>query len=136
VAASIRVMPRALGRQLPLFLLAGAAQVLLDWAVFVGLSAAGFPLAPSNLAGRIVGACLGFWLNGRYTFAGDGRSRLTGLQLRRFVAAWLLLSLLSTLLLSAVQSHFDLHAAWIAKPAVEAAMAVLGFIVWRQWVFR
>ena len=136
MAASIRVMPRALTRQLPLFLLAGAAQVLLDWAVFVGLGAAGFPLAPSNVAGRVVGACLGFWLNGRYTFAHDGRSRLSGLRLRRFVAAWLLLTLLSTLLLSAVHSRFDLHTAWIAKPAVEAVMAALGFIVWRQWVFR
>jgi len=130
------VVSRALTRQLSLFLLAGAAQVLLDWAVFVSLSAAGVPLAPSNLAGRVVGAGLGFWLNGRFTFAGDGRSRLSGLQLRRFVVAWLLLTLLSTLLLSAVHSRFDLHAAWIAKPAVEAVIALLGFVVWRQWVFR
>ena len=123
-------------RQLLLFVLVGGAQVALDWAVFVGLTSAGLALTAANLIGRAGGACLGFWLNGRYTFANEGRARLGGVQLRRFVIAWLLLTVLSTLLLLAVRHLFDLHGAWLAKPLVEAAMAALGFLIWRHWVFR
>ncbi len=129
-------MPAALARQLVLFLIVGAAQVVLDWAVFVSLTAIGVPLVAGNLAGRLSGACIGYWLNGRHTFAGDGRIRLSGVHLRRFVVAWLLITALSTFLLVDVARQFDLRAAWLAKPAVEAMMAGLGFVVWRQWVFH
>ncbi len=30
----------------------------------------------------------------------------------------------------------ELQMLWLAKPVVEALVAALGFIVWRQWVFR
>jgi putative flippase GtrA len=126
----------ALTRQLALFLLVGGMQIALDWTVFVLLSYAGLPVAPSNLAGRVCGACLGFWLNGRYTFADAGRPRLERAHLLRFVVAWLALTALSTLLLVLVERHFNLQAAWLAKPAIEALMAAIGFLVWRQWVFR
>ena len=53
------------------YLLIGIAQWLLDWGVMVGLSHAGMLVEPANVAGRISGALLGFWLNGRITFAGD-----------------------------------------------------------------
>jgi putative flippase GtrA len=129
-------MFRLLARQLLLFGLVGAAQVLLDWMVFVALTHAGMVLALGNFFGRLCGACLGFWLNGRYTFAQGGRPRLDRAHLGRFILAWLLLTAASTLLLTAVASRFDLHAAWLAKPAVEALMACIGFVVWRQWVFR
>jgi putative flippase GtrA len=127
----------ALPRQLLLFLLAGLAQLLLDWALFVGLTRAGLPLVPANVAGRVCGACLGFWLNGRYTFAdASGRPRLDRAHRLRFVLAWLALTALSTVLLAALAQRYDLRAAWLAKPAVEALIAAIGFVVWRQWVFR
>lgn len=129
-------MSRTLSRQFLLFLLIGGAQVVVDWAMFVALTYAGLPLVAGNLAGRATGACLGYWLNGRYTFASDGRARLDRVHLLRFIVAWLLLTGLSTLSLSVVEHRFDLRAAWLAKPAVEALMALLGFVVWRQWVFR
>lgn len=129
-------MFRPLARQLFLFGLVGAAQVLLDWSVFVGLTHLGLAVAPANVLGRASGACLGFWLNGRFTFAAGGRPRLDREHLLRFVFAWCTLTVLSTLLVATVAARFDLHAAWLAKPAVEAAMAVVGFVVWRQWVFR
>jgi putative flippase GtrA len=129
-------MFRALSRQVLLFLLVGAAQVLLDWTVFVLLTHAGLAVAAGNVLGRASGACLGYWLNGRYTFADGGRPRLAGVHLRRFVVAWLVLTVLSTLLVAGIAGRFDLRAAWLAKPAVEACMAALGFVVWRQWVFR
>ena len=129
-------MFRLLARQVLVFGLVGAAQVLLDWMVFVALTHAGMILPLGNFLGRLCGACLGFWLNGRYTFATDGRARLDREHLVRFVFAWLLLTAASTLLLMAVAGRFDLRAAWLAKPAVEALMACIGFVVWRQWVFR
>lgn len=129
-------MTVALSRQLLLFLLIGALQLLLDWAVFVALTQAGLPLVAGNVCGRVAGACLGFWLNGRYTFAHGGRPRLDRVHRRRFILAWGLLTALSTGLLAGVELRFDLRAAWLAKPLVEAVMALIGFVVWRQWVFR
>ncbi len=129
-------MQFALSRQLFLFLLVGGLQLLVDWAVFVLLTYLGLPLVAGNIGGRVTGALLGFWLNGRYTFAHGGQPRLDGMHLRRFIVAWLLITVLSTGLLSLVEHQFDLRAAWIAKPAVEALMALVGFGVWRQWVYR
>ena len=129
-------MFRLLARQLIVFALVGAAQVLLDWSVFVALTHAGAAVAPANILGRISGACLGYWLNGRYTFAAQGRPRLDREHLLRFAIAWTVLTLLSTLLVAQVAVRVDLQAAWLAKPVVEAAMAAVGFVVWRLWVFR
>ena len=118
------------------YLLIGILQWLLDWGVMVGLSHAGMPVEPANVLGRVSGALLGFWLNGRYTFAAQGRPRLDREHLLRFVAAWTALTVVSTVLVAQVAGHFDLQAAWLAKPAVEALMALVGFFIWRHWVFR
>jgi putative flippase GtrA len=128
--------PSALSRQALLFLFAGLAQLVLDTALYVGLTAAGFPVATSNIAGRIAGACLGFWLNGRYTFAQGGQSRLQRRHLLRFGLAWLALTAMSTYLVTAVVGGVGLQTSWFAKPLVEALMAAIGFVVWRQWVYR
>ena len=126
----------ALSRQVLLFLVIGCTQFVLDWGLFVALSHAGVPVAPANVASRVTIAFLGFYLNGRYTFAHGGRPRLDREHMARFAIAWLALTALSSVLLVAVERQFDLHAAWLAKPVVEALMAGIGFIVWRQWVFR
>ena len=63
----------------------GLIQLVVDWALFVALTALAMPVAAGNLLARIGGACLGFWLNGRYTFADAGGSRASGRALRRFV---------------------------------------------------
>jgi putative flippase GtrA len=129
-------MSLPLHRQIVLFLLIGGAQVVVDWLLFVSLTYAGLSLVLGNLAGRAGGACLGYWLNGRYTFASNGRARLDRAHLLRFVVAWLVLTALSTFLLTAVANQFDLKTAWLAKPAVEAVMAFVGFVASRHWVFR
>jgi putative flippase GtrA len=126
----------ALTRQILFFLVIGALQLALDSAVFIGLSALGLPVIPANVAGRIAGASLGFWLNGRYTFADQGQARLSGRHLRRFVIAWSLLTALSSALLYLIEAHSNLHTAWLAKPLLEAGNAAIGFVVWRQWVYR
>lgn len=126
----------ALSQQILLFLLAGIAQVALDSAVFIAGTALGLPVIAGNVAGRVSGACLGYWLHGRYTFARRERHALGGGTAARFLLAWSLLTVLSTALLYAVAQLASLPWAWLAKPAVEALMAVVGFLAWRHWVYR
>ncbi|HRQ63873.1 MAG TPA: GtrA family protein [Xanthomonadaceae bacterium] len=126
----------ALIRQGTWFLIVGGIQVLLDWAVFVALSALGIGVVPANLVARVAGASLGFWLNGRLTFAEGGEARLGGRRLGKFLVAWIALTALSTLLLTVVAGAFSLAWAWLAKPVVEAGMAVLSFFIARHWVYR
>ena len=59
-------------RQATLFVVMGGIQLLVDTAVTIGLSRAGLALGLANLLGRISGAMLGFWLNGRFTFRRPG----------------------------------------------------------------
>ena len=56
------------------FILIGLLQWLVDWGVMVALSRLGMAVAGANLAGRVGGALLGFWLNGSITFAVPVRS--------------------------------------------------------------
>jgi putative flippase GtrA len=128
--------PHPISRQAMLFLAVGAAQLVLDTGVFVLLTSLGLPLAPGNILGRIAGASLGYWLNGRYTFARGGVPQLQRRHLGRFVLAWSALTLLSTLLLSQVEAVAGLSGSWLAKPLVEALMAMIGFVLWRHWVYR
>lgn len=118
------------------YLAFGMLQLLLDWAVFVCCTALGMPTAGGNLSGRISGALLGFWLNGRYTFAGDHGGRLGWRRFRRFAALWLLMTALSTLLIGWVEARLGLRLAWLAKPVVEAGLAMVSFVLLRQVVFR
>lgn len=125
----------SLTRQGRHYLAIGLLQYLVDWAVLVGLSHLGLAVEPANVAGRVSGALLGFWLNGRITFAGDD----TGIgrrQLARFLMMWLLTTVLSTWAMGAIDDAAGLKWAWLAKPAVELALGGLGFVLSRHWVYR
>ncbi len=124
-----------LGRQGRHYLAIGMVQWLLDWGVMVGLSHLGLAVEPANIVGRISGATLGFWLNGRITFAGDGHG-FGRRQLMRFGLMWLLTTLASTWALGAIDEAVGLKWAWVAKPAVELVLGGVGFILSRHWVYR
>ncbi len=123
-------------RQGSQFVIVGLLQLLLDWLVFVAATAIGVPVAPGNIAGRIAGALLGFWLNGRFTFASNGAARLGWKRFARFLAVWIPLTLLSTWLVALVAQHLGMQFAWLAKPLVEGALAAVSFLLWRHLVFR
>lgn len=123
-------------RQGGLFIAVGIAQVALDSTVFILATALGVPVAVANVFSRMSGASLGFLLNGRYTFANGGPARHSPAHLRRFVLAWCSLTAVSTLLVHSIAQLHSLQGAWLAKPLVEGCMAIVGFFVWRQWVFR
>jgi putative flippase GtrA len=123
-------------RQVLGFGIVGGIQLVVDWACFVALTALGLAVVPSNLAGRVAGASLGFWLNGRYTFAQSGEARLGRARMLRFVVFWVVTALLSTWAMHALDANQGLRAAWLGKPLVDVALAALGFLVSKFWIYR
>ncbi|MBJ7516129.1 MAG: GtrA family protein [Stenotrophomonas sp.] len=118
------------------YLVVGLLQLLLDWCVFVAVTALGVPVVPGNVIARACGMLLGFWLNGRYTFAEAGRQRLGWTRFARFITLWAVLTVLSTVLVSVADQALGLRYAWLAKPLVEGALAALSFLMMRRLVFR
>lgn len=110
--------------------------MLLDWLVFSLFLHLGWDVILANLCGRVSGATLGFWLNGRFTFARGGEARLGRRRLARFATLWLTLTLLSTVSLHALSLLLPRDALYWAKPIVEAGCAALGFLGARWWVYR
>jgi Predicted membrane protein len=122
-------------RQGRYYLLIGILQWLLDWGVMVALSHGGLPVESANVAGRISGALLGFWLNGRITFSGD-QHHMGRKQFARFLAMWLATTVISTWSMGAIDDWFGLQWAWIAKPAVEGVLGAIGFLLSRHWIYK
>ncbi|WP_145705152.1 GtrA family protein [Xanthomonas bundabergensis] len=123
-------------RQGSQFVVIGLLQLLIDWSVFVAATAAGMPTIPANVLGRVCGALLGFWLNGRITFASGDAARLGWQRFGRFMAMWIVLTLLSTWLVALCVDALGLRLAWLAKPVVEGLLAVLSFFLGRHVVYR
>lgn len=117
------------------YLIIGIVQWLLDWAVMVALSHHGMPVEPANIVGRISGALLGFWLNGRITFAGD-HTTVGKRQFMRFMLMWLLTTLISTWSIGEINQLAGLKWTWLAKPGVELILGGAGFVLSRNWVYR
>jgi len=118
------------------YLVIGLLQLLLDGAVFIAVTALGMPVLPGNLVGRACGMLLGFWLNGRYTFASGGTQRLGWARFSRFIVLWAVLTALSTALVVAADHALGLQYAWLAKPVVEGGLALLSFVLMRWLVYR
>ena len=126
----------SLRRQGGHYLWIGGLQWLVDWGVMVGLSHLGLRIGVANVAGRVTGALIGFWLNGRITFGGDDGQRIGRAQLARFLVMWLTMTLLSTVAIELIDDALGRRWAWLAKPLVEIGCGVIGFVVSRQWVYR
>lgn len=124
-----------LSRQGRDYLIVGLLQWLLDWGVVVGLTHMGLPVAPANVTGRITGALLGYWLNGKWTFASD-RTAVGATQFQRFMAMWVCTTLLSTWALTQIDDVLGLRWVWLAKPAIEVALGVVGFVLSRYWIYK
>ncbi|HTL14863.1 MAG TPA: GtrA family protein, partial [Thermomonas sp.] len=61
----------SLRRHLGGYAVIGLLQWLVEYGLMVALSQWVMPVEPANVIGRLCGAILGFWLNGKWTFAGD-----------------------------------------------------------------
>ncbi|HMB43907.1 MAG TPA: GtrA family protein [Luteimonas sp.] len=117
------------------YTLIGGVQWLVDWGVLVGFTHLGMAVVPANIAGRVAGALLGYWLNGKVTFAGDEHA-IGPNQLRRYLTMWMATTAVSTWSLGAIDHWAGLQWAWLAKPGVEAVLGVVGFVLSRHWVYR
>ena len=117
------------------YIVIGLLQLLVDWAVFVTLSALGLAVEPAHVIGRVSGAGLGFWLNGRFTFAGDDTT-VGRRQFGRFLLMWLATTAVSTWSLAHIDDAIGLQWAWLAKPAIDLALSAAGFLLSRHWVYR
>lgn len=129
-------MSRTLLRQGMSYGVIGAISLLVDWGVFVALTAAGMAIIPGNILGRIVGAGIGFWFNGTVTFKDAGGTRVGWPQIRRFAFAWIVIAAISTSAMYTIDRQLALGWAWAAKPFVDALLAAVGFIVSRYWIYR
>lgn len=124
-----------LGRHARSYLIIGFVQWLVDWAVMVLLSHWGMAIEAANVLGRVAGATLGYWLNGKLTFRGDD-TVVGGRQLTRFILMWLGTTAISTWSMGAIDHHLGLKWAWLAKPGVEGVLGVTGFFLSRHWVYK
>lgn len=116
--------------------LVGGLQLLIDWLCFVGLTSVGIMTAPANIVGRVLGALVGFWLNGRVTFRDEAGGKLGWRRLGRFGMSWAVMSIFSTLAVTLVDHGAGLGWAWLFKPLVDGGLAVLGFLVSRYWIYK
>ena len=124
-------------RQLALYGVIGGVQLLADWLCFVALTWIGMDVVPANLSGRVVGAILGFWLNGRHTFISDsGKPTLGRRHAVRFIIGWLLTAALSTAAVWLTDHVAGLGWARVCKLGIDGALAIFGFLLSKYWIFR
>jgi putative flippase GtrA len=117
------------------FIVIGAIQILVDSATYIAMTKFGVGAAPANICGRCAGALLGFWLNGRVTFAHHEQPRLH-LRLARYLTLWLLLTTVSTASLVTIANYAGLARSWWCKPLIEIVLGVTSFLLSRHWVYR
>lgn len=113
----------------------GALQWLVEYGLMLALSEWVMAVEPANVIGRIAGAILGFWLNGKWTFAGEDThvGRHAAL---RFAGMWLGLTVVNTGIVGALDHHFGLRSAQLLKPLADALSGGIGFWLSRHWVYR
>ncbi len=125
-----------LSRQEVRYILVGLTQLVLDWTLFVAMTAAGVPTALANTLGRVLIAILGFHLHDRYTFANPEPARTGGMRFARFATTWVSLTAVSTLVMYALREEWGLYAAWAFKPLVELGIAMVSYLLLKRWVYR
>jgi putative flippase GtrA len=118
------------------FGIAGLIQLGIDWLVFVTLTKFGVIAAAANMLGRVSGASVGFWLNGKWTFRDADRARLEHRHLGRYVVWWLTTALVSTAAVTAIAHFASVETSWAAKPFIDAFLAACSFFVSKYWIYR
>jgi len=117
------------------FIAVGAVQVMLDSCVYIALTSLGISTPPANLCGRVSGAAMGFWLNGKITFSQRQQPKI-GARFLRYAILWIVMTIISTTALTIIVRDAGLMHAWWSKPLVEAMLGIVSFLVSRYWVYR
>ncbi|MBT9160326.1 MAG: hypothetical protein DDT26_01603 [Dehalococcoidia bacterium] len=113
----------------------GGCQLSVEWLLFISITSVGCRVEPANVISRFAGALLGYWLNGRYTFANQGTA-LSRRALIRFSISWVALTLLGTWLIHELNSSYGLRATWASKPVIDILLAGVGFLASRYWIYN
>ena len=125
----------SLRRHLGGYAVIGLLQWVVEYGLMLALSEWVMPVEPANVIGRLAGACLGFWLNGKWTFAGEdthvGRHAAA-----RFVAMWIALTVLNTWIVAFIDDQFGLRMAQLLKPGADLVSGGIGFLLSRHWVYK
>ena len=127
--------PMTLRRHLRSYAVIGLLQWMVEYSAMLALSEWVMPVKPANVIGRVAGATLGFWLNGKWTFAGED-THMGRRAAFRFVLMWLVLTLLNTWLIGIIDDEFGLRRAQLLKPLVDMLSGAIGFLLSRHWVYR
>lgn len=117
------------------FIVIGATQLAVDSATYIMLTKFGIAPLFANVCGRVAGAAVGFWLNGRVTFLHRAQPRLH-VRFLRYAVLWLGMTVVSTFALTSIVQHAGLTRSWWAKPLIEAALGVISFLLSRHWVYQ
>ena len=124
-----------LHRHLGGYALSGLLQWALEYTLVLALSHWLLPIAAANVIGRVCGALLGFWINGRWTFVGEDHQ--TGRRAAsRFLLTWCALTVVNTACVGAVAHISGLRSAQMSKPVFDLATAAMGFLLSRHWIYR
>ncbi|MEO5962261.1 MAG: GtrA family protein [Thermomonas sp.] len=124
-----------LRRHLGSYAVIGLLQWLVEYSLMLALSEWVMPVEPANVIGRVAGATLGFWLNGKWTFAGED-THMGRRAALRFVLMWLVLTVLNTWLVGAIDEDFGLRRAQLLKPLADLVSGIIGFLLSRHWVYK
>jgi len=118
------------------FVLVGAALLALDATVFMLATFAGLSVALANPLSRALAAAAGYYAHRRLTFGAASGASSGAAERLRYVLVWLALTLISTQTLAAIAAHHTAAAVLVAKPLVEAVLALISFSLLKLWVYR
>ncbi len=125
----------SLQRHLRNYAVVGVLQWAIEYTVMLVLSQYLLGTAFANLIGRICGASMGYWLNGKWTFSGSGQ-QLSKRAATRFLVMWLSMTGLNTAIVTLIDHYYGLPAAQLFKPCADLFTAGIGFLLSRHWVYR
>lgn len=129
-------MTRLMIGQVTRYVLVGLAQISFDSLLFALLFSLGVDAALANIASRLAGIPLNFYLHGRFTFASGDGAVLGSRRFSRYVVLWALMTFASTGLIAFADQLLPSKWVYLSKPLIELALAAISFVVARQWVYR
>lgn len=125
-----------LSRQLVFYLAFGVFQLCVDWLIFLSLTHFGVDIRIANPTSRLIAALVGYLLNGLFTFRTSAAPQIRGRTLAKYLALWVLLTCLSTLLILLGHKLIGDSALPYVKFVVEAFLALVSFTLMKLWVYR
>lgn len=125
----------SLHRHLRHYAVVGALQWGIEYTVMLVLSHYLLGAAAANVIGRVCGACLGYWLNGKWTFTSN-EQQLSKRSAMRFAVMWLSMTGLNTVIVTLIDHSFGLPAAQLYKPCADLFTAGIGFVLSRHWIYQ